>query len=122
MGSRVRGTRCFGLAVAFAMALAPAAGASSGGATYSPQPTVASVACVSNCAPKKRIQGGSTAKITGQNLSGVTQVVFQGSGSKGAAKTATVKAKSSKAVTVAVPLSAQTGPVKAVASGGVQSA
>ena len=96
--------------------------ASSGGATYSPQPTVASVACVSNCAPKQRIQGGSTAKITGQNLSSVTTVVFQGSGTKTAVKTAPVKSHSASAVVVAVPMAAQTGPVKAVASGGVQSA
>jgi murein DD-endopeptidase MepM/ murein hydrolase activator NlpD len=111
-----------GLAVAFALALAPAASASSGGAVYAPQPTVASIACVSKCAANRRIQGGSTAKITGQNLSAVTTVVFQGSGSKGAAKTASVKTHSAKTLVVAVPMAAQTGPVKAVASGGVQSA
>jgi murein DD-endopeptidase MepM/ murein hydrolase activator NlpD len=104
------------------MATAPAAAASSGGATYVAQPTVASVSCVSSCAANKRIQGGSTAKITGQNLGGVTSVVFKGSGSKSAAKTAAVRARSATAVVVAVPINAQTGPVQALASGSVASA
>jgi murein DD-endopeptidase MepM/ murein hydrolase activator NlpD len=93
-----------------------------GGAVYAPEPTVAGVACLKNCAPKHRIQGGSTAKISGQNLAGVTKVVFRGSGTKGAAKAASVKTHSATAVTVGVPVDAQTGPVLALASGGVQSA
>ena len=104
------------------MASAPAAMASSGGATYVAQPSVSSIACMTNCAAQKRIQGGSTAKITGQNLGGVTQVVFKGSGAKTAAKAAAVKARSATAVVVSVPLDAQTGPVQAMASGGVESA
>jgi hypothetical protein len=104
------------------MGVAPAAGhAASGGATYTPQPSVASIACVKDCAPKKRIQGGSGVKITGQNLDGVTKVLFAGSGSKSDDQTATVQAHSSGALTVSVPFSAQTGPVKALASGGVAS-
>src|SRR4051794_21383617 len=103
------------------MALAPAAMASSGGATYSPQPTVAGIACVGNCAAKKRIQGGSTAKISGQNLDGVTKVVFEGSGLKGAAKATSVRSATATALLVSVPIDAQTGPVQAMASGGVQS-
>jgi murein DD-endopeptidase MepM/ murein hydrolase activator NlpD len=96
--------------------------AASGGATYTPEPTVSSVACLKNCAAKKRIQGGSTAKISGQNLAGVTKVVFKGSGSKSAAKSASVTSRSASALTVAVPLNAETGPIQAMASGGVQSA
>jgi murein DD-endopeptidase MepM/ murein hydrolase activator NlpD len=103
------------------LASAPAAFASSGGAAYAPQPTVGAVVCVTNCAPKKRIQGGSTAKLTGRNLDGVTKVIFEGSGSKAAVKAAQVKAHSATALVVAVPIDAQTGPVQAVASGGVQS-
>jgi murein DD-endopeptidase MepM/ murein hydrolase activator NlpD len=95
--------------------------ASSGGATYTPQPKVAAIACVKNCAPKMRIQGGSTAKISGENLEDVTKIVFQGSGSKGAAKAASIKTQSDTALVVAVPIDAQTGPVRAMASGGVQS-
>jgi murein DD-endopeptidase MepM/ murein hydrolase activator NlpD len=106
--------------LAFAFASAPAALASSGGATYTATPAVATVACVKNCAPKQRIQGGSTARLSGQNLDGVTKVVFEGSGTKGAAKAATIRARSATALVVAVPFDAQTGPVQAMASGGVQ--
>jgi murein DD-endopeptidase MepM/ murein hydrolase activator NlpD len=107
--------------LAFALAAAPAAFGSAGGVTYAPEPSVDSVACVKDCAPNKRIQGGSMAKISGQNLDSVTKVVFQGSGTKGAAKAAAVKASSAKALVVAVPIDAQTGPIQALASGGVQS-
>src|SRR3954454_3861900 len=109
-----------GLALAVGLLPAPAHAASNGGgAVYAPEPTVASVACLKDCAPKKRIQGGSTARISGHNLAGVTKVVFTGSGTKGAAKAARVKTHSATAVVVAVPIDAQSGPVKAMASGGV---
>src|SRR3954454_24145737 len=111
--------------LALAVGLLPAtadAASNGGGAVYAPQPTVGTVACVKNCAPKNRIQGGSTAKISGQNLSSVTTVVFKGSGAKSAAKAARVKTHSATALMVSVPIDAQTGPVQAMASGGVQSA
>ncbi|HEX6714528.1 MAG TPA: M23 family metallopeptidase [Thermoleophilaceae bacterium] len=107
-----------------AVGLLPAsahAASSGGGVVYAPEPVVANVACVKDCAPKQRIQGGSTAKISGQNLASVTKVVFQGSGAKGAAKTATPKTHTATALVVTVPIDAQTGPVKAMASGGVAS-
>jgi Peptidase family M23 len=103
------------------MPASASAGAGGGGVVYTPQPTVASVACMKNCASRHRIQGGSTAKLSGQNLGGVVKVVFKGSGQKSAAKTATVKSHSATAVVVGVPIDAQTGPVLALASGGVQS-
>jgi murein DD-endopeptidase MepM/ murein hydrolase activator NlpD len=111
--------------LALAAGLLPAtadAASGGGGVVYAPEPTVAKVACVKDCAPKQRIQGGSTAKISGQNLASVTKVVFDGSGSKGAAKAAPVKSHSATTLVVTVPIDAQTGPVQAVASGGVQSA
>jgi murein DD-endopeptidase MepM/ murein hydrolase activator NlpD len=52
----------------------------------------------------------------------VTKVIFKGSGTRTAAKTARVKTHSARSVVVAVPLDAQSGPVQAMASGGVQSA
>ena len=112
------------ISLALAVGLVPAsahAASGGGGVVYAPEPTVASVACMKNCAPKQRIQGGSTAKISGKNLATVTKVVFQGSGTKGAAKAAGVKSHSATAVVVAVPIDAQSGPVRALASGGVQS-
>ena len=86
---------------------------------YTPEPAVTKVACVKNCASNKRIQGGSTARISGKNLDSVTKVVFKGSGLKGAAKTAAVRAHSARAVLVGVPIDAETGPVQGRASGGV---
>jgi murein DD-endopeptidase MepM/ murein hydrolase activator NlpD len=104
------------------MGIVPAASqASSGGAAYTAVPTVTSVACTGNCAPSKRIQGGSALKVTGQNLDGVTKVDFIGGSSKADDQVATVKSHSAGALTVAVPMSAQTGPVQALAPGGVQS-
>jgi Peptidase family M23 len=102
-------------------ATAHAATSPGGGMVYAPEPTVASVACLKNCAAKQRIQGGSTARLSGSNLASVTKVIFKGSGARGAAKAASVKSRSSRAVVVAVPIDAQTGPVQALASGGVAS-
>lgn len=106
-------------------ATAPASGGvtpSSGGVTYVPQPQVATIACANNCAPGKRIQGGSRIRITGKNLATVTKVAFQGGDSKADDRVAAVTARSAAAVSVGVPLSAQTGPVTALTSGGVESA
>src|SRR3954470_20597969 len=121
MGPSVRGTIAIGLAFAFAYAPAAMAGDSSGGMTYTPEPKVAGIACVKNCATNKRLQGGSLARLSGQNLDGVTKVVFQGSGTKGAAKSGAIKAQRASALVVSVPIDAQTGPVQALASGGVES-
>ena len=111
-----------GLALAIWVAPAAAyAAPSSGGVTYTPEPTVATVACVKNCAPKHRIQGGSAVKLTGKNLGSVTKVVFKGSGSRGDDESVAVKPRGSRSLVVAVPFDAQTGPVQAVASGGVAS-
>ena len=111
--------------MALASGLAPAAvsaAPSSGGVTYTPEPTVAAVSCVKNCASKQRIQGGSAVKISGKNLGSVTKVVFRGSGAKADDKAVPVKARASaRSLVVAVPFDAQTGPVQAVASGGVAS-
>ena len=111
-----------GLAVAVLglLALAPAAGAASGGATYVPEPKVAKVACVKACAANGRIQAGAAVRITGQNLGSVTKVVFAGGSSKRDDEVAVPQAKSSRSVTVAVPADAHTGPVIATA-GGVKS-
>ena len=119
----IRGTRTYVIGLALAIGLTPASAYAdgSGGTTYTPEPEVAKVACVKNCASKQRIQGGSAVRLTGRNLDSVTKVVFQGSGPKGDDKTAAVKSRAAGSVLVGVPFDAQTGPVKAVASGGVAS-
>jgi murein DD-endopeptidase MepM/ murein hydrolase activator NlpD len=109
------------LAIGLMPATAHAATNAGGGVVYAPQPTVAKVQCVKGCATDRRIQGGSTARITGSNLNAVTRVVFEGPGTKGAVKSAAPKAHTSTALIVTVPIDAQTGPIKAMASGGVAS-
>jgi murein DD-endopeptidase MepM/ murein hydrolase activator NlpD len=112
------------IGLALAVGLTPAtadAATRGGGVAYTPQATVTSVACLKNCASRNRIQGGSTAKIRGHNLAAVTKVVFKGSGLKSAARTAAVKSHSPTTVLVPVPIDAQSGPVLALASGGVHS-
>jgi hypothetical protein len=96
-------------------AFAPAAVArtGSGGAVWAPEPQLAAVACVKSCGPKNRIQGGSAVRITGKNLAGVTKVVFKGARTAADDKAVTVQAKSNGAITVPVPLGAQTGPLEA---------
>ena len=102
--------------------MAPAAAqAGGGGAVYTPQPELGAVTCVKTCAADHRIQGGSAVKISGSNLDGVTKVVFKGGGTKSDDQTVNVRAHSSSALVVGVPVDAQTGPVQALASGGVQS-
>ncbi|MFL5896290.1 MAG: M23 family metallopeptidase [Thermoleophilaceae bacterium] len=73
------------------------------------------------CAPKQRIQGGSAVRITGVNLDAVTSVVFKGARTSADDHAAKVRAHSSKSLLVGVPVDAQSGPVQAVAGGGVQS-
>src|SRR5947209_16474257 len=96
------------LGLAFIATLAPAAAeAASGGAVYVAQPRLSAVICVKSCAPNHRVQGGSALRISGQNLDGVTEVVFEGSTSRSDDRTATVRAHSASALTVGVPIAAQ---------------
>jgi murein DD-endopeptidase MepM/ murein hydrolase activator NlpD len=109
------------LALVAGVVPAQAQASSGGGVVYTPQPKVKTVACVRACADGRRIQGGSAVKITGVNFDAVTTVVFIGGGTKADDQAVPVRSHSSSALTVAVPVDAQTGPVQAVASGGVQS-
>jgi len=103
------------------LALAPAAGAASGGAKYVPQPKVAKIACVEDCTANGRIQAGAALRLTGANLGTVTKVVFAGGSTRSDDEAAVPRRKSSRSITVAVPVDARSGPVVAVA-GGVRSA
>jgi len=103
--------------------VAPAcAQAASGGAMYTPQPKLTAVACVKGCTPDKRIQGGSLIRIGGQNLDGVARVVFKGGSSTVDDKATAVRAHGATSLLVGVPVDAQTGPLQALAAGGIQSA
>lgn len=101
---------------AFAPVAVAGTSSGGGGAVFTPQPTVAKIACVKACGPQKRIQGGSAVRITGTNLGGVTKVVFKGARTAADDKSVTVTAKTNGGLTAAVPLEAQTGPVQALTS------
>jgi murein DD-endopeptidase MepM/ murein hydrolase activator NlpD len=100
---------------ALAPAVAQAAASAGGGVAYAPTPKVAAVKCVKNCAPKRRIQGGSAVRITGRNLDGVTRVVFKGGTTAVDDQATTVRARTARSIVVAVPVDAQSGPVMALA-------
>lgn len=99
------------------MALVPASAgaakgsASGGGATFVETPTIAKLACVRGCASHRRLQGGSTVRITGRSLSGVVEATFLGGASATDDVKATARARSSKRVEIRVPPTATAGPL-----------
>jgi murein DD-endopeptidase MepM/ murein hydrolase activator NlpD len=108
------------LAVALALcavALAPAsAGAatgsiSAGGYAYVETPTIAKLACVRGCASHRRLQGGSTVRISGRSLSGVVEVTFHGGASATDDVKAAARPRGSKSVELRVPATATAGPL-----------
>ena len=83
-----------------------------GGTTYTPPPIVLKVRCVKGCASRKRLQGGSTARIEGRNLAGVRKVTFHGSAGRRDDRRVAVKpGTSTRRLRVRVPHQALTGPV-----------
>jgi murein DD-endopeptidase MepM/ murein hydrolase activator NlpD len=85
--------------------------ASAGGATFVETPTIAKLACVRGCASHRRLQGGSTVRITGRSLSGVVEATFLGGASATDDVKATARARSSKRVEIRVPPAATAGPL-----------
>ncbi len=95
---------------------------SPGGTTYTPPPRVLKVRCVKSCASRKRLQGGSTARIEGRNLGGVRKVTFHGSVGRRDDRSASLKpGTSTRRLRVKVPLQAVTGPVSVSVSRAVKS-
>ena len=93
-----------------------------GGATYTPPPTVREVRCVKACASRKRLQGGSTARIEGRQLGGVRKVTFHGSvGRRDDRRVAVKPGTSTRRLRVRVPYQAVTGPVSVNVSDTVKS-
>jgi murein DD-endopeptidase MepM/ murein hydrolase activator NlpD len=125
--SRVTGGRCtaaLGLCLpvlAAAAAAAPAATPSGGGAVFVPRPKLEQVACLRDCASRKRAQGGSTLKLQGAELGSVVKVVFHGSHGRGDDAEAKVRAGSTHRVQARVPMGAVSGPVSVVTSAGMRS-
>jgi murein DD-endopeptidase MepM/ murein hydrolase activator NlpD len=120
--------RHFACALALSvLAVAPAAGAQSpgsgggGGATYVATPKIGSVSCLRSCASRRRARAGSTLKITGTALSGVTGVTFHGSYGRSDDLSVQVRAGSDTRIHALVPSGAVTGPVSASTASGARS-
>jgi murein DD-endopeptidase MepM/ murein hydrolase activator NlpD len=110
------------LAVAPATAAAgPAKSGSPGGATFVETPKIAEVACVKRCATHKRLQQGSTIRITGRSLGQVATAVFQGSVGGSDDVPAAVKPIGARGLRATVPASAVTGPISLVTTASVAS-
>ena len=116
------------IAVAALLATAPATVAagsgstsSSGGVVFVETPRIAKIACVKRCAAHKRLQGGSTARISGRSLDQVTTAVFLGSVGESDDVRAKVKALSARRLRAKVPASAATGPIALVTAASVMS-
>jgi hypothetical protein len=109
-----------------ALGAAPAAAAQTanggGGASYVATPKISTVSCLRSCATKKRAQPGSTVKITGTALSGVTTVTFTGSYGRSDDAVVQVRAGSDTRIQAQVPAGALTGPVSVATANGVRSA
>jgi murein DD-endopeptidase MepM/ murein hydrolase activator NlpD len=94
---------------------------SGGGAMFVETPTIAKVSCVRGCASERRVQGGSTVRITGRSLSKVTAAVFHGTTGDGDDVKANVMPLDGKRLSVRVPRAAVSGPVSLQASNSVSS-
>jgi murein DD-endopeptidase MepM/ murein hydrolase activator NlpD len=130
-GSRGNGRWCAGALGASLLALAaaggpslaatPSGGSGGGGAVFVPRPQLTKVSCLRTCATRKRAQGGSTLKLTGTALDGVTSIVFHGSIGRSDDVQSPVRAGSSRRLHAKVPVGAVTGPVSVVTRAGVGS-
>jgi murein DD-endopeptidase MepM/ murein hydrolase activator NlpD len=124
--SRVLGGRCAAaagaLGAAFAVAATGTAGAQSGGgAVWVAKPVIKKVSCLRACGSRRRAQGGSTLKITGDALGAATRVVFHGSSGSSDDAESAVRPGSAHRLNAKVPVGAVTGPVSVVAGGGASS-
>jgi Peptidase family M23 len=109
-----------------ALGAAPAATAQTanggGGVTYVSTPKISTVSCLRSCATKKRARAGSTVKVTGTGLSGVTALTFNGSYGRSDDAVVQVRAGSDTRIHAKVPSGAVTGPVSVATANGVRSA
>lgn len=119
--------------LAFVLALAVLAGSSAsaaggstgssstGGVVFVETPKIAKVACVKRCATRKRLQGGSTLRISGRSLGQVTTAVFLGTVGRQDDVRAKAKPLSSGRLRAKVPASAVSGPIAVMTSASVLS-
>ena len=125
-GFRVAAFACLILAGSSSAAAAqggaqPDAG-SDGGAMYVEQPKIAKVSCLRDCAPRKRVQQGSTLRITGKGFSAVDGLIFHGGSGKADDVAIDVRSGSNRYLSAEVPYGAVTGRISVTGSGGLESA
>jgi murein DD-endopeptidase MepM/ murein hydrolase activator NlpD len=114
-------------AIAAALFAAPAAAAagpstsSAGGVVFVETPAIGKVACVKRCASRKRLQGGSTIRISGSSLSQVSTAIFHGSAGRRDDVRATVRPLGARRLRAKVPGRAVTGPISVVTTASVAS-
>jgi murein DD-endopeptidase MepM/ murein hydrolase activator NlpD len=107
--------RVVGVALVATMAGASSALAASGGTAYVPTPTIKSVKCAAGCMSGGRVRDGGKVTLRGSRLSGVTRVVFTGARGPRDDASVSVRGKSDRSLTVAVPFTAQSGRLVAYA-------
>jgi murein DD-endopeptidase MepM/ murein hydrolase activator NlpD len=84
-------------------------------------PEIAGVACVKRCATHKRLQEGSTIRISGRSLGQVATAVFHGSAGGADDVRTGVKPLGTRDLRAQVPSSAVTGPISLVTTAAVAS-
>lgn len=89
--------------------------------TFVETPKIAKVACIKRCATRKRLQGGSTARISGSSLDQVSTAIFQGSAGRADDVRATVKPLDAHRLRATVPKGAVSGPISLVTTASVAS-
>lgn len=116
------------IAVTAALAAAPATAtadsgstSSAGGVVFVETPKIAKVACVKRCASRRRLQGGSTLRISGRSLGQVSTAVFHGSTGSADDVRTTVKPLDGRRLRGKVPASAVSGPISLVTTASVAS-
>jgi murein DD-endopeptidase MepM/ murein hydrolase activator NlpD len=116
--------RCVCVLVLCLGAFAPGAAAQTsrgGGGVFVSHPKVLKVSCVSNCATKKRAQGGSSLMISGSGLASAAKLLFHGSYGKRDDVTTPVRPGSDTLLRARVPGAAVTGPVSVTTAQGATS-
>jgi murein DD-endopeptidase MepM/ murein hydrolase activator NlpD len=104
-----------------ATATASGSSSSAGGVTFVETPKIAKVACVKRCATRKRLQGGSIARISGSSLGQVSTAIFRGSRGRADDVSVTVKPRGSRRLRAPVPDGAVSGPISLVTTASVAS-
>jgi len=84
-------------------------------------PKIAKVACVKRCATRKRLQGGSTVRISGRSLGSVTTAVFLGTVGDQDDVRAKATALDARRLRAKVPAAAVSGPIALVTTAAVVS-